>query len=362
MHRVLAAALAVVVVGVPLSAEQSSDYILSSDPFLVRFPEGNEALARRALGILREAMDEFGHRLETEGDPIRVVLADDAWTFRRYAGAYARADVGGIARSGEGLIVVKTPRLLMNGDFRGILRHELVHVLLARSTDTSELPRWLNEGLAMMLSNEHRWASAWNVGWMYHQGRLITLRDLDWVLMEPGVEMDFNDAYAQSLSMTRHLHDTVGDDALFAIVLGVRTMSFGDAMRAHAGMGPVEFYEDWVGSLWAVALVFWLVSGFSVFQVMAFMTVAAWWHKRRQGRRILQRWDEEDAAPAYAGLPTAWNARYGDEAAGEYAYDDDELDDPTLAALDEYEVFEEPYGPDDDDEDEWDAPGPGRFH
>jgi hypothetical protein len=143
-------------------------------------------------------------------------------------------------------------------------------------------------------------------------------------------------------------------------------MRFGDAMRKHAGFGPANFYDDWVGSLWAVALVFWLVSGFSVFQLMAFMTIAAWWRKRRQGRRILERWDEEGRVPAPAGVPAGWavldnapddgDAGYDDEEyfdEDEYLQDDDGLPDPSLEALDEYE----PAG-----DDEWDEAGgrPGR--
>ena len=60
---------------------------------------------------------------------------------RRYAGPYAKPNVAGIALPGQGIIAVKAPRLMPQGfDFNGTIRHELIHVLLARNVPAGRLP------------------------------------------------------------------------------------------------------------------------------------------------------------------------------------------------------------------------------
>lgn len=269
--------------------------ILRRDTLAVQFPEGKQAVGQQTLAVLAEALAELSERLPAGEEPIRVVICGTAQEFRRHAGGFARPHVNGIASPNEGMIWVKAPYLLENpGDYPGVLRHELVHVLLARNTDTGRLPRWLNEGLAMMLAKEHRWNSAFRVGLMCIQGRLIPLRDLDLRLEEPGVELKFGDAYSQSLLLTRFLLEQLDEDKLWDVVYSVQTMSFGDALRLHAGMSPPELYEAWVRSLWKFALIASLLSGFGLFQLMALLTIVGYLRMRRRAQRILRQWEAEE--------------------------------------------------------------------
>jgi hypothetical protein len=59
-------------------------------------------------------------------------------------------------------------------------------------------------------------------------------------------------------------------------------------------VSPTDFYDDWVGSLWMVALVFSLVSGFTAFQLMAILTIVAYLRKRRKGQATLREWEDEE--------------------------------------------------------------------
>lgn len=283
--------------GIPRAiAQDVLDGALQQGLFELRFEPADEALARDALVTLTEALDDLCPPLSRGDEPIRVALCGSPRAFRRFAGAYATPAVVGIARAEEGLIAVKTPRIAPPGtDFHGVLRHELIHVLLARTTDTANLPTWLNEGLAMHLSGEHRWNSTWRVAQMYLTGSIIPYRELPLSLREPGVESEFGDAYAQSLSLTRRLFAEIGDEGVWELLEAMREQSYGDALRAVAGMDPMDLFDNWRGSLWRVAAVSSIVSGFSVFQLMAVLTLVAWWRKRRRGRAIVQRWDEEDA-------------------------------------------------------------------
>ena len=60
-------------------------------------------------------------------------------------------------------------------------------------------------------------------------------------------------------------------------------------------MSPAQFWDAWRGQLWKIALVSSLVSGFSAFQVMAILTVVAYFRKRWRGLRKMREWEEEEA-------------------------------------------------------------------
>lgn len=288
----------------------------------VIYHEDDARIAEQSVAILNAAMDEFGERLPAGEEPIRVIIAHTPGEFARHASRFSQVTVSGIARSREGIIVVKAPYLRQVGsDFRGTLRHELVHVLLYRNTDTDTLPRWLNEGIAMSLANEYRWASPLRVAKMFLSNRMIKYYNLDLVFLAPGDELEFNDAYAQALSMTRYLRDELGEDRFWAVVLGCKELSFPDALRQLGKMPPRRFFDGYRRSLWRIALIGTLSSG-SLFTPMAFMVIIVYFRKRRQNRKILDHWELEEAAATADELfswdavvedPEAWKQEHGEE-------------------------------------------------
>jgi hypothetical protein len=202
--------------------------------------------------------------------------------------------VSGLARPHQGLIIVKAPRLRgVREDFRGTLRHELVHILLARNVNTAFLPKWLNEGLCMMLANEHYWNSLFTIARMYVQRRIIPYRDLDLSFAMPGDEREFGDAYAQALSMTRFLRDRLGEERFWQVVLATRELTFMEAMKTHAGMNVAAFWDAYRASLWKIAVIGTVGSG-SLFFIPAFLLILAVIRKKFTNRKILRRWEQEE--------------------------------------------------------------------
>ncbi|MCP4644299.1 MAG: hypothetical protein GY851_27900 [bacterium] len=279
----------------PASPGEPAEQIDKGNGVRVWYASRDENLAVRAEGIIAEALDGLADRLPRGDKPIEVVICPTMREFERFAGPYAQPKVSGVALPEKGVIAVKTPRIMMEqNDIAGTLRHELVHILLQRNVNVRHLPRWLNEGLAMTLSMEFRWTSSFRVGKMYAYGNVIALRNLDLAFLEPGRETEFGDAYAQAHMMTRHLRDQVGEDVLWTIVNDLDERTFAKALQAHASMTPIEFFETWESSLWKVALVFSIVSGFTLFQAMAILTVIAYVRKRRQGLQRMREWEEEE--------------------------------------------------------------------
>lgn len=253
------------------------------------------ATAQYSLQVLREALSEFGHRLPPGREPIRLIIAHTHDQYMVYAKSFGSVRVSGLARSEEGLIVVKAPGLrYAREDYHGTLRHELVHVLLARNVNTGYLPRWLNEGLCMHLANEFYWNSLFHVARMFAGGRIIPYKDLDMRFRDPGNEMEFGDAYAQALSMTRFLRKEFGEDAFWSIVLGTRDKLFARTLEEHARMTVLEFWDAYHKSLWKVALIGTLGSG-SIFGFPAILLVLAFIRKRFTNQKLLRQWAVEEA-------------------------------------------------------------------
>ncbi|HOE66114.1 MAG TPA: hypothetical protein PLO62_06275 [Candidatus Hydrogenedentes bacterium] len=261
----------------------------------VESSEQDRRLLRKAVKILDDAIQENAQRLPAGNDPIRVILCHSIAEFSRYAGPLALHGVSGIAESEKGIIAVKAPSLIQGPEsFAGILRHELFHVLLARNINLANLPHWLNEGICMRYSREYRWETSLRIAQMYVQGEIIPYTDLVLTFDAMRGERAFGNAYAQSLSLTTFLVASMGEESFWAMLHSLDTLSFGDAMRRHLGMGPAPFFDKWRASLWKVAVIASLVSGFGLFQAMALLTLWAYWRKRRRGRRLVEVWDEED--------------------------------------------------------------------
>lgn len=292
MQRFLPAALALLAL---LAAPIASSAYLEQGIFRIEFDPAGQDIAAASADLLENAVAEFHHVLPAGNDPIRVVIAHDAATFRRLAGRLAQSNISGFARPHESLMVVKAPRLRRAGDdYAGTLRHELLHILLHRNINTAYLPVWLNEGICMSLANEYRWASMLQMARMFARGRIIPYRDLDLSFRAPGDELEFGDAYAQALSMTKFLRKRLGEEMFWEVVLATSDIPFGQAMREIAGWPIDEFWQAYRRSLWGVAVIG-LVSSGSVFTPAAFLLIIAFLRKRMQNNRTLKRWEREEA-------------------------------------------------------------------
>ena len=270
--------------------------VLVDGQFRVEYPAGEERTAALTLQNLQKLTAAWRHRLDPGEAPIVVYICPTQGDFAAKSGFWPPEEVGGVAHSEDGVIVLRTPGQLSNpGHYEGVVRHELVHVLLARNTDLSHLPRWLNEGIAMHVAAEHRWNSSIHVARMYMSDRLYDYEEVMILFDAVKGERPFGDLYAQSLSMTSYLHERLGEDAFWELVYSLREKDFPDVLEEHAGMTPEEFWDAWHRSLWKVAVISAVMSGFGVFHLMALLLIVAYIRKRRRNRRVMDRWAEEEA-------------------------------------------------------------------
>ena len=274
----------------PLAAADT----LIKGPFIVDFHPDDRKVAEEGLRDLIALRDELVPRLPLGDEPVTMRIAHNMNEFLGLSGNYAHVGVSGVTRAAQSSIVVKSPRLRSLGDdFRGTVRHELIHVLLHRNTDTQRLPRWLNEGICMMLANEIRWESSIDVTRMHLTGQIIPLEALERVFAAPGGDRQFGDAYSQALTMTRALHDEIGDEAFWAMVKAMRTQSFSEALAAHSDITVEQFWDDFNGGLWGLSILTTLRTGsfWGLVAALCLVTgLSRWW----RNRRIMRGWAQEE--------------------------------------------------------------------
>jgi hypothetical protein len=299
------------------------------------FPPELESLARETIARTQHDIVALAPHLPNPPDKLRIILCSTTEQFAVHAGKYGKARVGGVAKSEEGLIVLKAPRLQrLRGEYWNVLTHELAHILIARNTDVFNVPRWLNEGVAMMLSGDwSSWTNTFSVGWMQMNGRILPLWYLDMAFEEPGHETVFSEAYSQGLDMTKFLRKHLGEEKFWALIRGMKSLPFEEAIVAHGGMSPGEFYEAWRGTLWKTALATSILSGFTGFQLATILVLLAYWRLRRKNKRILRRWEMEESligpGPGhFRPTPdTPWDEVVEEEDLEEDEYYDDEEED-----------------------------------
>ena len=131
--------------------------VLATEPpqLMIEAPHSLEPQAARLRNLnpsrFLPIMDLVG--LHHPGPPIRVVLAPEqsAWAKQApsWSSAYAMGELG---------MIVLLPERVLSYPYESleqVLAHEVAHVLVARSTGGRAVPRWFDEGLAMIAA--HSW-------------------------------------------------------------------------------------------------------------------------------------------------------------------------------------------------------------
>ena len=129
---------------------------LRGDIVTVHWYDGDEAFARRALDIGEEAVRSTAGLLGvTESDPIDFFIYGDNEAFRTALGPGTRENVGGQAHADIRTLFGLYQPGQTDDSWLGILvPHELTHLVFDTAVDNPYRfpPRWVNEGLAVYLS------------------------------------------------------------------------------------------------------------------------------------------------------------------------------------------------------------------
>lgn len=231
--------------------------------------------------------------LEEPGPPLRVVLVEETEDLARAVPPW----ISGFARSGDSLVVIFPARVPSYPDstLEGVLLHEVAHVLIGRAAGHQPVPRWMNEGLAMIAG------SPWDLGdrsrltLALFRGQPPSLAALD--RRFAGSAGEARGAYALAGAFTQDLLRRNGSDSTAKILRGLADgLTFRAAFRRATGQSPEEAEDSFWGRY-----TFWyrwmpiLTSSATLWIGITALSLLAIRRRRQRDRQILQDWDAQEA-------------------------------------------------------------------
>lgn len=227
-------------------------------------------------------------------EKIDVFIAADKKEFKKFQPKKARVPdwAVGVAFPAQNRMVLLKKK---NTSLAPVFRHELNHILLGQAFRGKEkVPRWLDEGLAMILAGEWNLSSMAAMTGAVLTGSVLPMEEI--TTHFPYEESRARLAYAQSFYFISFLKRKFGDNAFRAFLSEYsRHHNFNLAIRR-------AYFLDWweVEGLWQQYLRLrfnWIPlitsTGFLWF-VASLIFVFGYFHKKRKSRLKLKQWEEEE--------------------------------------------------------------------
>jgi hypothetical protein len=226
----------------------------SGDIVRVHWYQGDQAFGERALRIGEEAVAAAGALLGvTEDEPVDFFIYADQDAFYDALGPGTRENVGGQeVASIRTLFALIPPSAIDDPWVSTVVPHELTHLVFdtAASNPYHFPPRWLNEGLAVYLSQGYDSSDRGIVERAARDGTLIPVAGL--IGQFPTSAERFFQAYAESVSAVDFLIRTHGQDALVSLIRSYADGRTDDeAFTAAIGMDTAAFDAAWLADLGA---------------------------------------------------------------------------------------------------------------
>jgi hypothetical protein len=225
---------------------------VSAPNVTLRWHQGDESFGRDLLNAAASAISELGgaQGVDLQRPVVIYVYANQGELFSALPGTPAW--IGGISIGEWDTVLVP---VAPNGDTEGrrALVHELTHELIYQITFSpglgSQVPAWLNEGLAVVSEGDTTAVARRALQQATLSDRVPTLRTLG-----PGFsnmsDADAQVAYAAAESVVRYLLDTYGPDQMRALLKQFgQGLTADNALRRVYGKGQDEIEDGWRMSL-----------------------------------------------------------------------------------------------------------------
>jgi hypothetical protein len=266
----------------------------ASPQFIMEAPESLEPLAAQLKEInpqsLQRRMDFMG--LQHPGPPIRVILAPNGSPLAQETPEW----MSGYAVSHASTIVLLTDRVVTypNDSLNDVFLHEIGHILAHRAAGEQPLPRWFDEGMAMMTARRWDLEDRARLVWAMVSDTQISLNDLNslFVKDEASVRRAYVLAYAFTLDLLEHTGQDTPKRILAKFQQGI---PFPEAFAQTTLMTLTQAEEQFWRrqTLWNR----WIPVATSSGIVWLAITLLAFWTFTRQRKRaaaIKKQWREDD--------------------------------------------------------------------
>ena len=259
---------------------------VAGQPLEVEAPAELAAEAARVAALQPVDSSSFQELLGLRelGRPIRVYLIPESSPLARNVPRW----IAGFARGAEDLVVLFPERIptYPYSSLPELLRHEVAHVLIDRSTGGATLPRWFHEGLAMIAEGSWRMSDQSRLAMALLRSGQPELDDLS--ALFSGDEQRVAWAYAVSGAFVRDLLRRHGEDVIAGLLA---------AILASVDSRPAtELDRFWRRSaLWYRWLP--IVTSSSVLWIaISLLALVAIRRRRARDRALLEQWEREEQA------------------------------------------------------------------
>ncbi len=217
--------------------------------------DGDQSFAQHAVDIGDKAIEQAEQLLGVqETEKVDFFIYDSEGPFRDALGPGTRENVGGTAVSSIRTLFGLIEPGDINSDWvRILVTHELTHLVFNTAVDNPYHlpPRWLNEGLAVYLSEGNDQSEREQMSSAIDGGQVIPLQGLGGLFPTGD---GFALAYAESVSAVSYFVDTFGKDALVKLIRSYADGVTDDqAFIAATGKDLGTFDDGWLASLGTTA-------------------------------------------------------------------------------------------------------------
>jgi len=219
--------------------------LLEADNVKLFWYQGDEAFARQLLQAAQEALAKLRQDTGAElGREVKIYIYNGTKALQD-ARIFPQVWEGGVAFPEYGIIAIGiTPANLSWG--KGAVAHELAHQVTYQVTYSpySDLPTWLDEGLAMYAQGELPPEQALSLTQAAEEGRLFSVRSLASAF--PADPSQARLAYAQSESLVEFLLESRGRDGITAFLQAFRDgVGYEEALKGVYGLGVEGLDTAW---------------------------------------------------------------------------------------------------------------------
>jgi len=292
------------------AATQSLDS-LSYEWGTIYFGPEERKLAESSAEKVTLSLKRIEHLLGLQvKEPFPVVIAYSGEVYKQYAGDLPGWSAGATTYP-QGRIVLKSPSLGRSSiwDYDATLQHEVAHVIIGQHINPNRLPRWLNEGLAMSVADQHTISDMYKLAQAALRDHLIPLDQIEQMLSFHSQRASL--AYIQSYDAVQFIQQEFPENTLAHVFDFMRKnpeLSWARAFEEIAGVSQFYFEWHWQKQVkqnynWLTVLssdtVFWLI--FPALAILAYFAI------RWRNRRKMKRWEQEEDA---LDSKTDWDFEY----------------------------------------------------
>ena len=234
--------------------------------------------------------------LEGPGPPIRVVLVQEDSELARATPPW----IAGFAHGASGRVILFPSRSLRypHDSLEAVLRHEVAHILIARAADGQAVPRWFNEGLAMVAERAWHFEDRRQLAWALVSADRVRMDDVN-NLFQAG-SSGAGEAYAHASAFVRHVIDTHGPDVPARILAAVANgVMFDPAFEQATGRSLVDAERSFHAELtsWTRRLPL-LTSPVVIWMIVTLLALYTIQVRRRRSADRRRKWSEQEAGDA----------------------------------------------------------------